>query len=50
MSNMQDKRALKIGMDFGLNVGKKLNQNATVDNTILKKDEDAQTKAFTISK
>jgi hypothetical protein len=37
-------------MDFGLSVGKKLNQNATVDNTTYKKDEEAQTKAFTISK
>lgn len=44
---------MKIGLDFGLSVGKKVNQNLTVDKQSLAKNEEtgkASTKAFTISK
>ncbi len=52
LESTQDKRAMKIGLDFGLNVGKKLNQNASVDaKSMQKKDEEGgRTRAFTVSK
>ncbi len=40
---------MKVGLDLGLNVGKKVNENKTMDHTALKKDE-AGKKAFTVSK
>lgn len=48
----QDKRSMKLGLDFGLGVGKKLNQNKTVDTQSVQKDEggDAKTRSFTLSK
>jgi hypothetical protein len=46
---LQDKRTLKLGLDLGLNVGKKLNENKHMDSSQLKKDE-AGEKAFTVSK
>ncbi len=49
---LQDKRSMKLGVDFGLAVGKnkKLNQKAGVNVGELTKDESNRTKAFTISK
>jgi hypothetical protein len=48
----QDKRSLKMGLDFGLSLGKKVNRNATVDSETTKKvaEGDSKTRAFTISK
>lgn len=49
---LQEKRTMKVGLDLALGVGKKLNENKTMDHTALKKDSseaDAK-KAFTISK
>ncbi|KAF6255013.1 hypothetical protein COO60DRAFT_257962 [Scenedesmus sp. NREL 46B-D3] len=46
---LNDKRTLKLGLDLGLNVGKKLNENKHMDSSQLKKDE-AGEKAFTVSK
>jgi hypothetical protein len=49
----QDKRAMKIGIDFGLSVGKKLNQNMTVDSGTVGKNEQTggnKTNVFTVSK
>lgn len=49
---LQDKRNMKIGLDLSLGVGKKLNENKTMDHTALKKgkDADAANKVFTVSK
>lgn len=45
---LQDKRTLKIGLDLGLNVGKKMNENKTVGvGQVTKKEVE---KAFTVSK
>lgn len=43
---------MKVGLDLALGVGKKLNENKTMDHTALKKDgaAEAARKAFTISK
>lgn len=41
---------MKIGLDLSLGVGKKLNENKTMDHTALKKDADAANKVFTLSK
>lgn len=51
-SMSQDKRSLKMGLDFGLSLGKKVNHNATVDNETTKKvaEGEGKTRAFTISK
>lgn len=51
-SYLQDKRTMKIGLDLGLGVGKKLNENMAMDHTALKKDglAEAANKVFTISK
>lgn len=47
-SLLQDKRTLKVGLDLGLNVGKKMNENKTLDAAqVTKKQEE---KAFTVSK
>ena len=48
----QDKRSLKMGLDFGLSLGKKVNHNATVDSETTKKaaEGEGKTRAFTISK
>jgi hypothetical protein len=41
---------MKVGLELGVNVGKKLNENKTMDHTqVLKKDE-VKEKAFTVSK
>eukprot|EP00879_Flechtneria_rotunda_P014332 GHRR01014972.1.p1 GENE.GHRR01014972.1~~GHRR01014972.1.p1 ORF type:complete len:220 (+),score=40.04 GHRR01014972.1:43-702(+) len=48
---LNDKRTMKVGLDLGLNVGKKLNENKSMDATQLKKEgREAGEKAFTISK
>lgn len=50
---LKDKRSMKIGLDFGVNLGKKLNQQATIDtdNTKAKNEETGmKTRAFTVSK
>lgn len=49
---MQEKRTMKIGLDLALGVGKKLNENKTMDHTALKKDGlvEAASKVFTVSK
>jgi hypothetical protein len=51
-SAAQDKRSLKMGLDFGLSLGKKVNHAATVDPQTAKKaaEGEARTRAFTISK
>jgi hypothetical protein len=42
---------MKIGLDLALGVGKKLNENKTMDHTALKKDSKETTnKVFTVSK
>lgn len=43
---------MKVGLDLALGVGKKLNENKTMDHTDLKKKDGDSTanKAFTISK
>jgi hypothetical protein len=42
---------MKVGLDLALGVGKKLNENKTMDHTALKKkDAEAANKVFTISK
>lgn len=60
----QERRSLKMGLDFGLSLGKKVNHSATVDNETAKKmtrpgalaaaaadgEGAARTRAFTISK
>lgn len=48
----QDKRSLKMGLDFGLNLGKKVNHNASVDPQTAKKAAggEARARAFTTSK
>ncbi|GBF99172.1 hypothetical protein Rsub_11617 [Raphidocelis subcapitata] len=50
--DVADKRSLKMGLDFGLSLGKKVNRNATVDSETTKKvaEGDSKTRAFTISK
>jgi hypothetical protein len=50
--HQQDKRSLKMGLDFGLSLGKKVNHNATVDSETTKKvaEGDNKTRAFTLSK
>ncbi|KIZ00377.1 hypothetical protein MNEG_7589 [Monoraphidium neglectum] len=49
---LKDKRSLKMGLDFGLSLGKKVNHNATVDSETTKKaaEGESKTRAFTISK
>ncbi|KAI8469059.1 MAG: hypothetical protein J3K34DRAFT_290086 [Monoraphidium minutum] len=49
---LKDKRSLKMGLDFGLSLGKKVNHNATVDSETAKKatEGESKTRAFTISK
>jgi hypothetical protein len=42
---------MKVGLDLGLNVGKKLNEHKSMDAAQLKKEERAAgERAFTISK
>lgn len=47
---LQEKRTMKIGLDLALGVGKKLNENKTMDHTALKKDSETANKVFTVSK
>ena len=48
LASLQDKRTLKVGLDLGLNMGKKMNENKTVGVAQVTKKEEA--KAFTVSK
>lgn len=41
---------MQVGLDLALGVGKKLNENKTMDATALKKDAEAANKVFTLSK
>lgn len=52
MAFKADKRAMKIGMDFGVDLGGKVNKNKAVDSQSAQKDSStgATTQTFTISK